>query len=317
MDTALNLSNLAKCFSEENSARELLERMRWGASGAVCPRCGGADPYRLTPKADSKKPVRPGVWKCRACRRQFTVTVGTIFEDSHIPISKWLLAIHLMCASKKGMSAHQLHRMLGVTYKSAWFMAHRLRYAMTQTPLVEKLQGIVEADETYIGGRLKTRQVGARRKGPRRENKTVVVALVERNGRVRAKAMPRVTAEDVREHIEAHVDSSVRLMTDDSNLYIGVGQDKRAVASHETVKHSIQEYVRGDVHTNTVEGFFSLLKRGINGIYHHVGKGHVHRYVDEFAFRYDNRKISDSERSLLAVQGAEGKRLTYKQPAGA
>jgi transposase-like protein len=312
MDSGLNLSSLAKHFSDENSARELLERMRWGTSGAVCPRCGGADPYKLTPKPGSKSPVRPGVWKCRACRKQFTVTVGTIFEDSHIPISKWLLAIHLLCASKKGMSAHQLHRMLGVTYKSAWFMAHRLRYAMTQTPLVEKLKGIVEADETYIGGRIKT---GPIRKGPRMDNKTAVVALVERGGKVRAMAMPRVTAEDIRQHIEANVDNSVRLMTDESPLYVNVGRDASVVASHESVKHSIKEYARGDVHTNTVEGFFSLLKRGITGVYHHVGKGHVHRYVDEFAFRYDARKVTDAERSVLAVQGAEGKRLTYKQPA--
>lgn len=312
MEAPINLSTLAKYFSDEDAARTRLEEMRWGKSGAVCPRCGGADPYKLTAKPGSRTGVRKGVWKCKACRKQFTVTVGTIFEDSHIPISKWLLAIHLICASKKGMSAHQFHRMLGVTYKSAWFMAHRLRYAMTQTPLVEKLRGIVEADETYIGGRIKT---GPIKKGPRMENKTAVVALVERGGRVRAFAMPRVTAENVREHITANVDSSVRLMTDESFLYTNLGRDQSVVASHESVKHSIKEYARGDVHTNTVEGFFSLLKRGINGVYHHVGKGHLHRYIDEFAFRYDARKITDAERSLLAVKGADGKRLTYKQPA--
>lgn len=259
---ALNLSKLAKYFSDEDAARELLERMRWGQSGPVCPKCGGTSPYKLTARENSAKPGRKGLYKCRACRKQFTVTVGTIFEDSHIPISKWLLAIHLLCASKKGMSAHQLHRMLGVTYKSAWFMAHRLRYAMTQEPLKTKLQGIVEADETYIGGRRKTGK-----KGFNREGKTPVVALVERGGRVRAAVMPRVYGEDVREHIIKHVDQDVRLMTDESPLYTGVGKE---LASHETVKHSIKEYVRGDVHTNTVEGFFSLLKRGIIGVYHHV-----------------------------------------------
>ncbi len=305
---ALNLSKLAKYFSDEDSARELLEKMRWGQSGPVCPKCGATEPYKLTPKATSKRPGRQGLYKCRACRKQFTVTVGTIFEDSHIPISKWLLAIHLLCASKKGMSAHQIHRMLGVTYKSAWFMMHRLRYAMTQEPLASKLSGIVEADETYIGGRKKTGK-----KGPNYTNKTAVVALVERGGRVRAKVMPRVYGEDVKEHILDNCERDVRLMTDESGLYTEVGKQ---LASHESVKHSIKEYVRGDCHTNTVEGFFSLLKRGIIGVYHHVGTGHVHGYVDEFAFRYDARKMTDAERVQAAMRGVEGKRLTYKQPAG-
>ena len=308
MDTVLNLSDLAKHFSDEDKARELLEEMRWGQSGAVCPRCGGADPYKLTPKATSEKPGRKGLYKCRACRKQFTATVGTIFEDSHIPLSKWMLAIHLIAASKKGMSAHQLHRMLGITYKSAWFMAHRLRYCMTQEPIASKLKGIVEADETYIGGRRKTGKKGFSRNG-----KTPVVALVECGGRVRAMVMPKVQAHEIKAHILANVEQDVRLMTDESPLYNEVGKE---LASHETVKHSIKEYARGDVHTNTVEGFFSLLKRGITGIYHHVGTGHVHRYVDEFAFRYDTRKMTDAERAELTVQGAEGKRLTYKQPTG-
>jgi transposase-like protein len=313
MDSSFNLSDLAKHFSDEDKARERLEQMRWGQDGAVCPRCGGADPYKLTPKATSKKPGRKGLYKCKACRKQFTATVGTIFEDSHIPLSKWMLAIHLIAASKKGMSAHQLHRMLGITYKSAWFMAHRLRYAMTQEPIATKLKGIVEADETYIGGKRKGK-FAAGRPGFVRDGKTPVVALVERGGRVRATVMPKVQAHEVRAFIESNVEQNVRLMTDESRLYDGIGKD---LASHETVKHSIKKYVRGDVHTNTVEGFFSLLKRGITGIYHHVGEGHVHRYVDEFAFRYDTRKMSDAERAELTVQGAEGKRLTYKQPGRA
>lgn len=191
MDSSFNLADLAKHFSDEDAARELLEQMRWGQDGAVCPRCGGADPYKLTPKATSKKPGRKGLYKCRACRKQFTATVGTIFEDSHIPLSKWMLAIHLIAASKKGMSAHQLHRMLGITYKSAWFMAHRLRYAMTQEPIKTKLTGIVEADETYVGGKRKGKFADGR-KGFIRDGKTPVVALVERGGRVRAVVMPKV-----------------------------------------------------------------------------------------------------------------------------
>lgn len=312
MDSSFNLSDLAKHFSDEDAARALLEQMRWGQDGAVCPRCGGADPYKLTAKATSKKPGRKGLYKCRACRKQFTATVGTIFEDSHISLSKWMLAIHLIAASKKGMSAHQLHRMLGITYKSAWFMAHRLRYAMTQEPIATKLKGIVEADETYIGGKRKGK-FATGRPGFVREGKTPVVALVERGGRVRATVMPKVQALEVRSYIQANVEQNVRLMTDESRLYDGIGKE---LASHETVKHSIKEYVRGDVHTNTVEGLFSLLKRGITGTYHHIGEGHVHRYVDEFAFKYDTRKMSDHERAELTVQGAEGKRLTYRQPTG-
>jgi len=309
MDAKLNLAKLAKHFSDETAARTLLEQMRWGDNPA-CPHCGGADPYRLNRMAGSS--TRPGVWKCRACRKQFTVTVGTIFEDSHIPLSKWLLAIHLLCASKKGMSAHHLHRMLGVTYKTAWFMAHRLRYAMTQEPLASKLSGTVEADETYVGGKRRDR-IG--RPGFGDPQKTAVVALVERGGRVRAFPMPRVTVKNIREAVAEHVDfHRSRFITDESNLYAGY---KAGIMPHDTVNHSHGEYVRGDVHTNTVEGFFSLLKRGIYGVYHHVGKGHLHRYCDEFSFRYSARGMDDGERTVLAVKGAEGKRLTYRQPAGA
>ena len=306
-DAPLNLSTLAKYFSNEDSARTLLEKMRW-PNGPVCPHCGGADPYKITPKAGST--TRKGVYKCRACRKQFTVTVGTVFEGSHIPISKWLLAIHLLCASKKGMSAHQLHRMLGITYKSAWFMAHRLRYAMSQEPLASKLSAIVEADETFVGGHRR----GTKRGRPSRgSHKTAVVALVERDGRARAFPVERVTGATLKDAVRSNVERDAHLMTDDYPAYRPV---RKLVATHDTVNHSRGEYVRGIVHTNTVEGFFSLLKRGINGVYHHVGKGHLGRYCDEFSFRYSNRKMSDGARAELTVLGAEGKRLTYKQPAG-
>jgi transposase-like protein len=309
MDAKLNLSKLAKHFSDEDAARALLEDLRWQGHPA-CPHCGGADPYRLTPKVGSS--TRKGVWKCRACRKQFTVTVGTVFEDSHIPLSKWLLAIHLLCASKKGMSAHQFHRMLGITYKSAWHMAHRLRYAMSQEPLASKLRGVVEVDETYVGGKRRNRK-GRPVSGD--DQKTAVVALVERGGRARAFPMPRVTAQNLREAVVENVTRESSLMSDEAPYYTDVG--KYFHGGHGAVKHSAGEYARGDVHTNTVEGFFSLLKRGINGVYHHVGKGHLHRYCDEFGFRYSERHISDGERASLLVLGAEGKRLTYRQPAGA
>ena len=311
MDGAINLSALAKYFSDEDAARDLLEKMRWGASGAVCPKCGGDSPYKLTPKATSKKPGRKGLYKCRACRKQFTVTVGTIFEDSHIPISKWLLGIHLICASKKGMSAHQLHRMLGITYKAAWFMAHRLRYAMSQEPFASKLSGIVEVDEAYIGGK---RKGGKGRIPAGGDKKTAIIALVERKGRARAFPLQRVDSANLHAAIVKHVDPRTsELMTDDHTL---LGGDRVAGMRRRSVKHGQGEYVRGEVHSNTVEGFFSLLKRGIVGSFHHVSTGHLHRYCDEFAFRYSARGVSDAERSKLLVKGAEGKRLTYKQPAG-
>jgi transposase-like protein len=306
----LNWSELGPIFADEDKAREYLETLRWGKVGPVCPHCGGSDPYKLTAKATSRKPGRKGLYKCRACRRQFTVFVKTIFSDSHIPVTKWLQAIYLITSSKKGISAHQLHRMLGVTYKSAWFMAHRLRYAMTQEPLASKLRGTVEADETYIGGTRKGR-FGRPRAGDKQ--KTPVVALVERKGRVRAFPMERVTSENVQGVMAQHLDQlQTELMTDESNLY---GGNRFGRIPHHTVRHGAGEYVRGRIHTNTVEGFFGLLKRGLNGVYHHVGKGHLARYCDEFSFRYSARQVSDAERAALLVAGVEGKRLTYRQPA--
>jgi transposase-like protein len=307
----LDLSKLAKYFSDEDAARALLEEMRWGKDGAVCPKCGGANPYKLTPKAESKRPVRKGVYKCRACRKQFTVTVGTIFEDSHIPISKWLLALHLLASSKKGISAHQLHRNLGISYKGAWFMAMRLRHAAAHGPFAGLLQGTVEVDETYVGGR--QRNSAKRSKG---DNKTPVVALVERgSGKVRAFPMMRVTSENIGKALSAHVKPNAKFMTDEASVYTFLNADLGLW--HRTVNHSIDEYVRGNVHTNTVEGFFSLLKRGVNGVFHHVSREHLQRYCDEFAFRYENRKVTDGERAKMLVLKAEGKRLTYKQPASA
>jgi transposase-like protein len=304
-----DLSKLAKYFSDEDAARQLLESWRW-PNGVACPHCGGSDPYKLTPRKPGAK-TRPGLYKCRACRKQFTVTVGTVFEDSRIPLSKWLLGIHLMASSKKGISAHQLHRNLGISYKAAWFMAHRLRYAMTEGPLAELLKGVIEADETYIGGRKSNRRG---RPGPE-SNKTPVVALVQRGGKVRAFPVERVTSETLRDALHKNVSPDATLMTDELGAYGKLG---RKFARHETVQHASGEYVRGEAHTNTAEGFFSLLKRGINGTFHHVGKGHLHRYCEEFAFRYNNRialGVNDSQRATKIVLGAEGKRLTYKQPA--
>lgn len=288
-------------YLNEDAAREYLEQKRW-PNGAVCPHCGATVAYKLQPKTNSNRPVRNGVWKCKACRKQFTVTVGTIFEGSHIPLYQWLSAIQFLCASKKGMSAHQLHRMLNITYKSAWFMAHRIRYAMTQLAVIDKLQGIVEADETYIGGK----HHGKRGRGS--ENKTPVFALVERNGRVRTFKTKRVTAKNLSEKIRENVDREATIMTDEFLAYRNLGKE----FTHYTVRHGAGEYVNGNAHTNTAEGFFSILKRGINGVYHHVSEQHLDRYLAEFGFRYDNRKVDDAVRVSIALGQIEGKRLTYK-----
>jgi transposase-like protein len=297
----------------EEEAREMLEALRW-PDGAVCPHCGNKEAYKLTAKADSKKAVRNGVYKCKACRKQYTVTVGTIFEGGHIKLTNWLMAIYLMCSSKKGMSAHQLHRTLGVTYKTAWFMAHRIRYAMTQEPLAGLLSGTVEADEAYIEGKESNKHKSKRIEGSQgrsTKTKTPVAVVVEREGRVRANKVVSTDSKTLKENLRQHIDSSVRVMTDEWTAYNGL---EKKFTSHEVVDHSHGEYVRGDVHTNTAESWIALLKRGIIGTFHHVSKEHLDHYINEFFFRWNNRKVSDGERTVLAVKGIEGKRLYYENP---
>jgi transposase-like protein len=289
-------------FLYEDAAREYLEQLRW-PNGAVCPHCKRTGAYKLQPKAESKSPVRKGVWKCKFCRRQFTVTVGTIFEDSHIPLYQWLSAIQFFCSSKKGISAHQLHRMLHITYKSAWFMAHRIRYAMRQMPLAPKLQGIIEADETYIGGKAHGRR------GRGADNKIPVVALVQRNGEVRSFKTKQVTTKNLRAIIRQHVTKDSTIMTDEFPGYKGLDKE---FAGHQTINHRAKEYVRGNAHVNTAEGYFSILKRGIIGTYHHISEQHLDRYLDEFNFRYSSRKVDDAFRMILAIEGVKGKRLVLK-----
>ncbi len=302
MNKELTLIEIVDTYNNDDSARKLLEKLRWH-DGVICPHCGSDKAYKLQGKPNSNRPVRKGVWKCKACRRQFTVTVGTIFEDSHIPLHKWLLAINLLCSSKKGFSAHQLHRTLKVTYKSAWFMAHRIRYAMGQPPLVDKLQGIVEADETYIGGKAR----GKRGRGA--ENKVPVFALVERGGDVRSFKTERVTAKNLKGVIREHVTKDSTIMTDEFLAYKGLDKE---FADHQTVSHGAKEYVRGNAHTNTAEGYFSLLKRGIIGTYHHISKQHLNQYLNEFNFRYNSRKLTDGLRMILAIEGTEEKRLIMR-----
>jgi transposase-like protein len=324
MDNELNLVALAQHFSDEDKAREFLEKLRW-PEGPICPHCGVLNnAYRLEPQKSKKDThVRKGVWKCGGCRQQFTVTVGTIFADSHIPLSKWLLAYHLLCASKKGMSAHQLHRMLKVTYRSAWFMAHRIRYTMTQEPLSSKLTGIIEVDETYIGGKVRYSQPVAVKPGVRAQdrkyayaNKEAVVSVLQRGGRVQSKHVQRVTAANLRPIVDEMVAEDAHVMTDSSTVLAGALMQRK----HDQVNHREKEYVRVEngvvISTNTIEGYFATLKRGINGVYHHVGKQHLHRYLSEFDFRYNSRKEKDGDRTLLAIKGVGGKRLMLRDSIG-
>jgi transposase-like protein len=300
----MNVSN-NPVFQNETAAREFLESLLW-PDGPVCPHCGliGCS------NALHGKAHRPGVYKCKGCEKQFTVTVGTVFERSHIPLNKWVLALQLMCASKKGMSAHQLHRMLGVTYKTAWFMAHRIREALADSPFAAKLGGenkVVEADETYVGG-----------KAANRKNhippKTPVLSLVERDGFVRSRRVANVNARTLGPILHANIDKHSYLMTDDSLVYPPIAA---AFSGHGRVNHSAEEYVRAHFwHTNTVENYFSILKRGITGTYHHVSEAHLHRYLGEFDFRYNQRialGVNDDQRMAKAAKGIVGKRLTYRR----
>ena len=319
----MNLKSIIAKYSDETKAREFFEAQRW-PDGTVCPHCGlVGESYRLKGKEGSKSPVRPGVWKCKGCRKQFTVTKGTIFEDSHISLSTWLMTIHLVCSSKKGISAHQIHRMLGITYKSAWFMVHRLRYAATQDPLATQLNGIVEVDEAYIGGKRtsKARKRIAQAVKPNErpqdhpspaDGKQAVVAMVQRDGDVRSYHVPRVTAKTIGPILKHNIEYGARIMTDSGTVLHGAIHPRK----HDQVNHNAQEYGRYEggicISTNTVEGFFSLLKRGINGTYHHVSPQHLHRYLSEFDFKYSNRKITDGERSIKLIGKSEGKRLMYR-----
>jgi transposase-like protein len=304
-------------FHDVDAARSWLEASRW-PEGVYCPHCGSTAPYRMGGKAR-----RPGLFHCPDCRGQFTVLTGSVMESSHIPLPKWVLGINLMAGSKKGVSAHQLHRSLGITYKSAWFMAHRLREAMSLPPN-DPIGGegkIVEADEAYLG-RKKNPEPSPHRKGKayiksgKAATKRPIVALVERGGEARAEYMPRVTSENIKEFMQRHADRKSRLQTDESNLYPSVGT---AFAAHETVNHGAKEYARGDVNTNSVEGFFGVFKRGMKGIYQHCGEQHFQRYLDEFTFRHNTRSklgIDDAERAERITKAMNGKRLTYRRISG-
>lgn len=312
-DDELNLVTLAQEYSDEGKARSLLESLRW-PNGATCPHCARQgseckDVYRLMPKRTSKRPCRAGLWKCGACRKQFTVRVGTIFESSHLPISKWLMAYFILCSAKKGISAHQLHRMLKVTYKTAWFLAHRIRHTMAANPAqpLAGMLGVTECDEVYVGPKTDTKHS--------QSSKVALCALIQRGGEARTAVFKSVTEKNVRQFIGANLHKDSVINTDEHAAYRGHLSDYKA---HYTVNHSEKEYARknpdGSVaHVNTCESFFSLLRRGIIGSFHHVSTHHLHRYGSEFEFRWNHRGITDGQRTEVAIERAEGKRLTYRE----
>ncbi len=300
----------AEHFHNEEAAIAYVEARLW-PDGPVCPHCGVVGQAgRL-----SGKSTRPGLWKCYACRKPFTVRVGTIFESSHVPLRVWLQVIYLMSASKKGISTRQLQRTLGGSMKTAWFLSHRIREAMKEnrdifTPPLGGAGKTVEADETYIGRNHESRAY--RPPAP----KQAVMALVERGGKVRSFHVPSVTAASLRPLVARHAHEDSRFVTDEHQIYTHIGWN---FAEHGTVLHSAKEYVRGEIYTNTVEGYFSVLKRGIYGVYQHVSPAHLQRYLSEFDFRYSNRArlgIDDVQRADLALTGAKGKRLTYRTTRG-
>ena len=296
----------APAFTNEIAAREAMEAVLW-PHGPRCPRCQSLE------RIGKVSGARAGLYRCNACKRQFTVTVGTIFERSKVPLSKWWLAVHLMASSKKGMSAHQMHRMLGVTYETAWFMEHRIRAAMASgdfTPMGGE-GTIVEIDETFIG-RKKDMPV---RRGY--AHKHAVMTLIERGAdgaHARSFHVEGTAAADLLPIIKAHVNSGTHVMTDEAGQYTHLGKH---FTEHDYVTHGKGEYGRGPIHTNTVEGFYSVFKRGMKGIYQHCSEAHLHRYVAEFDFRYNNRTrlgVEDAERASMIVRGAAGKRLMYRRP---
>lgn len=310
----------------EPAAVAFIEAQRWGSEPA-CPHCGDVDVYAMQDRKTGQR-EKNFRWRCRGCGKMFSVRTGTVYEESRLPLRHWVHAFWRASASKKGVSALQIARECGITHKSALFLMHRIRLAMALPPDAPKLSGVVEADETYIGGKRRRphgmpkskRQLAegdvkrAKRWGSHGQDKQKVLAMVERGGKARLIHADWITAKRVKAHLQKRVTADSVLMTDEAPHYKQAG---KTFARHESVNHSQGEYVRGDVTTNTVEGVFSLLKRGLYGTFHVVSAHHLHRYLAEFEFRHNHRHIDDGARTIEAIRGADGKRLMYKPPASA
>lgn len=312
-----NIRDVSRYLNDEKAAGDLIEKLRWPDGAVTCPLCDGLGKngkakrvYECTaPNAERKQ------WKCGACRKKFSVTSRSIFEGSHIRLGHWIYAIFKMCTSKKGVSANQLKRELGIHYRSAWFLCHRVREAMALEPMASMLGasgGIVELDETYVGGKAKNNL--HRNKGPKATKKAAVMTLIDREGDVRSVHVPNVKKGTLQAVAKPIVDKSANIVTDAHLSYEGLDQHFH---SHHVVDHS-KTFVRGVIfHTNFAESYHSLLKRGIIGSFHHVSDKHLHRYLAEFDYRWNSRKVADGDRAIATIKAAAGKRLTYKAGSNA
>ena len=298
----MNLLKIAEMTEKE--AREFLEEIMLNGE-PVCPHCGGTE--RIYPaKPDKKKKIREGLYQCNDCNGQFTVTTKTVMHGTHLTMKQWLMAFHLMCSSKKGISAAQLQRNLGLgSYTTAWYLSHRIRESMREKPFKNMLKGVVEVDETYVGG--KSRE-GKRGRGS--ERKTPVLALIERDGDMVSKPIEKVDSKTLKSAIRDVVDKESRIMTDEWPSYKGIGREYQM---HGIICHGEKVYSCGDIHVNNAESYFALLKRGVHGIFHHISKKHLARYCNEFSFRWKTRKVDDGERTIRAILGMSGKRLKFKE----
>lgn len=315
MDTEIKFQDVLKWSDVD--CRAYLEHMRW-PDGPHCPKCGANHPWSITRKSDTKNKVK-SIYRCRECKKQYTATIGTIFEDSHIPLSTWFAAIYLMCGSKKGISAHQIHRTLNITYKSAWFMCHRIREAMQDEVLFSPLSGTIEEDETYVGGKTRGHWVwrerikdevnmGIRPKNTcPRKDKAVVFGILERDGRARTKHIPAINSAIARKMLNENVDiKNSRLITDANSAYRLI----KNYIQHDMIDHA-ETYVKGDIHTQGIENYWSILKRGLYGVFHHVDAKYLENYLHEFEYRFNRRKITDAERFASLMGNTQGRVLLY------
>lgn len=308
LSTSPIIEEIPEACSNEDAAVEFFEKQRWGRY-PCCVRCGSVSVYKMADAAGQRS--KRYLWRCHDCKKQYTVRIGTVYEGSRIELRHWAYAFWRASTSKKGVSALEIKRQCQISYKAALFLMNRIRFAMApENPKVKMLTGTVECDETYVGGKPRYRRTSNR--GAYRKEKTPVFVAVERNGRIRRQVMPEVNSATLKAAIREIVDKQARLMTDELPAYRYVGSEMEG--GHHTVTHSTREYVRGDIHTNTAESSFALLKRGIIGIYHSVSKEYLHRYLWQFDFLWNLRKMNDGERTLAAIRAADGKRLMYKEP---